>query len=346
MNESSTLYEWNSRAGLIKADTYLELQIKTALEFVTKSFAVYLPLGILGNVVSFLVTTTKENRRISTCVYMSALAAMDSMVLLALASYMFLWTFGLGFSLDESTIAKVHLFIWYSANTFGMSSGIFLALMSIDRAIVVQFPLKARTICTPSSAKKALSFFFVPALININFFFTFKVHKDKLTGAITEILYHPDPPWVETVVGLYILIVGTAIPFIIIISCNILIIINVQGANRRRNKMAAESKMAAPRGDGGSHLTRILIVVSLAYLILSVPLRVSDLVFKLPIVQDDYDMDVDYWNLRYNLIRNCLFIPWTMNYAANFYLYLLCGGKNFRNDTLNVLFCCFRKKTK
>jgi hypothetical protein len=42
-------------------------------------------MGIPGNILSIFVTLQRQNRRISTCVYMTALASADTMVLIEAA---------------------------------------------------------------------------------------------------------------------------------------------------------------------------------------------------------------------------------------------------------------------
>ena len=56
------------------------------LELALLALTKYVPfftcaVGIPGNFISFLVTMKKDNRRISTCIYMAAIAVMDTMVL-------------------------------------------------------------------------------------------------------------------------------------------------------------------------------------------------------------------------------------------------------------------------
>ena len=53
-------------------------------------------LGMFGNVVTLCVTAKKENRRLTTCIYMSALAVMDNVFLIAWASYSLAVYHGLG----------------------------------------------------------------------------------------------------------------------------------------------------------------------------------------------------------------------------------------------------------
>jgi hypothetical protein len=80
-----------------------------SMEFATEFLSKWLPLffitiGILGNTMSLLVTTKKDNRRISTCVYMAALASVDTVVLLNEIMHTLLVIHGLGKSLETSLI--------------------------------------------------------------------------------------------------------------------------------------------------------------------------------------------------------------------------------------------------
>jgi hypothetical protein len=75
----------------------------------------------------------------------------------------------------------------YMVSISGMSSGLFLAAMSIDRLIAVRFPLAAARLCTAKRAK--LTVILIPIFImifNINIFFVFDYFEDKKTGIIEE----------------------------------------------------------------------------------------------------------------------------------------------------------------
>jgi hypothetical protein len=60
--------------------------------------------GIFGNILSLLVTTKKDNSRISTCVYMAGLACVDTCVLIAVALYKLMISHRLGEGMDESLL--------------------------------------------------------------------------------------------------------------------------------------------------------------------------------------------------------------------------------------------------
>jgi hypothetical protein len=58
------------------------------VDFLLKWWAIVPVLfGVFGNIMSLCVTSMKDNRRISTCVYMSGLAVVDTCVLIATEVY-------------------------------------------------------------------------------------------------------------------------------------------------------------------------------------------------------------------------------------------------------------------
>ena len=64
-------------------------------------------LGIFGNVVTLCVTTKKENRRLTTCIYMSALAVIDNAFLVAWVTYSLMVYHGLGDGIEDRQTLNV-----------------------------------------------------------------------------------------------------------------------------------------------------------------------------------------------------------------------------------------------
>jgi hypothetical protein len=94
--------EYNSTettGSSLGSDVYLLQMILVGL--MNWPAAVYVPLGVIGNMTSFLITTKKSNRNISTCVYMSALSVVDTMVLFSILCYRTLFVHGLGDAIQD-----------------------------------------------------------------------------------------------------------------------------------------------------------------------------------------------------------------------------------------------------
>ena len=77
----------NSTPEIDTLDTFLQeartyLTYKIVIFTDRYWFPVLMPLGLLGNTLSFLVMIKKSNRKISTCIYMAAISINDNLMLL------------------------------------------------------------------------------------------------------------------------------------------------------------------------------------------------------------------------------------------------------------------------
>jgi hypothetical protein len=138
------------------------------------------------------------------------------------------------------------------------------------------------------------------------------------------------------------MIVGTILPFGTIFSSNVLIIITVQHAAENRRKL--ESRNVNQKQKETAYLTRMLMFVSFAYVIITLPYRLFHVCMKIPVIAEIYDMTDPYWREKYALGAWILHIVWCLNNSLNFYLYCMGGGRRYREDALNVMraLCCYR----
>jgi hypothetical protein len=222
----------------------------------------------------------------------------------------------------------------------GTSSRLALAAMTVDRAFAVLYPLKAKTICTVFRARKTVVILtIIPVVLDLNIFFGFKIRflGSEFAAIVTEF---EDHPWLNMVVTVYHLTVNGVLPFSVILICNVLILISVKRAASDRRKMAKDENES-----GNTHITRMLVLVSIAFVILCSPYLIFEVLVTIPDVTSEYNFANIYWLLRFNVIF------WTMgafaesNHAINFYLYVL-GGKKFRNDARKVLTSCFTRRKR
>jgi hypothetical protein len=91
----------------------------------------------------------------------------------------------------------------------------------------------------------------------------------------------------------------------------------------------------------------MLIFVSMAYVMTSIPYRLVSLVLLVPQVANTFDLDNTCDFIIYNLIVISFHGLWAWNYAINFYMYCAGGGKRYRSDIKEVLsswlHCCEQK---
>jgi hypothetical protein len=73
--------------------------------------------------------------------------------------------------------------MWYLAYVFAIASGFFLAEMTVDRLVVVRFPMAAHRLCTTRRAFVTIVVTFVLISgLNLYIMFTYKYVQDKDTG--------------------------------------------------------------------------------------------------------------------------------------------------------------------
>ena len=215
------------------------------------------------------------------------------------------------------TDCKLPYFCWYFFNQY---SSILLVMMSVEKCIVVYFPLKVRNICTVKTAKWAcLVAALIIAAFNSQWFFIIEA------GSASYCTY-------TKVSASYILIynrIDSIIysfgPFAIMGLTNIAIIYKfikakmaVKCGTESTNQALSKSAM---RG------TAILITVSLTFIILTGP---ASIYFS--VVKDNTDL----------IVHALLHIAKTLNHAINSVMYCIVGSK-FRRELVDLI-CCGRKK--
>jgi hypothetical protein len=146
-----------------------------------------------------------------------------------------------------------------------------------------------------------------------------------------------DAPELETLGNAAQLAIGTILPFIIIVFCNLWIFKVIHKASKDRDKMGVSKEGQKARQKETTYLTRMLLLVSLAYVMTSIPYRIYNVIIEIPAVLDAYDMKDEYWVMRYYCQFFIIEDLWEMNFGINFYLYCIGGGKKYRNDVKDRL---------
>jgi hypothetical protein len=160
-----------------------------------------------------------------------------------------------------------------------------------------------------------------------------------ILSGLENLIFHVenDPLGAPLATGFQLLF-GTILPFFIIITSNLIIIITVRDASKKRTIMQKSTKSDAERERSQTqYLTRMLILVSLAYVVTSIPYRLYVVILLIPQIAQMFDLN-DVCNfVLYNLIVVCFYGIWIWNYAVNFYMYCAGGGQRYRNDIKEVL---------
>jgi predicted ferric reductase len=145
------------------------------------------------------------------------------------------------------------------------------------------------------------------------------------------------PAWAENASSLFNIIMGAVCPFVIIFASNLMIIFTLKRASSERVKLDANESRNLRQQKDTQHLTVMLILVSVAYIVTNLPYRMFDPIIEIKEIAAIYDMSKLYWKLRYSILAFSMGNLWVCNYAVNFYLYCIGGGSRYRNDTKDVI---------
>ncbi|XP_064627969.1 growth hormone secretagogue receptor type 1-like [Lineus longissimus] len=294
--------------------------------------------GIPGNVLTIFVANRKHNKSLSPCIYMTALAVSDTIYLIGLVLFlpvMHSSRLGDGVPHFREYLFKFHWFICYVG---AMLSCLYLAEMSIDRVLAIRFPMVAMRLCSANRTRKVVAVTAVVfSLLNLNTFFTHQYVRDQEKGYENIYIIFEDNPIVEVLTSGFQLIFGAFLPFVIILCCNVIIIITVKLASKKRLKMDSVQGQGVDQRNRKQteHLTRIGVFVSAAYVLTTMPFRLYNVIVTIPAV--GYDLSDDYWFFRFGAENEFLFVIYSCNHACNFYLYCVAGGRRYRTDTVKIL---------
>ena len=316
---------------MAEVETYITFEIATTLSVYW--FPILVPIGLVGNNLSFLVMIKPSNRKMSTCIYMAVLSVNDNLMM-CLALYDWL-----------ITVVNIHQ--WYLLECKVFAFLVFLALlnstfqvvfMTIDKYVAIKWPHRAAAYSTPQKTKLLIVGVFLSVTVfNIPHLFISKVVGGECVGYVIGGEITKVYSWLSFVVN-------AIIPFTMLIYMNCVIVKTVRKSremfriaenvsshyNQSINKSVQnrQQKMTSVR----NQLTIMLLLVTTLFLILLIPTYVRFIYWNL--VKRDtpskYASSMLFFQITYKL--------YVTNSGINFFLYCISGQK-FRKD-LKEIICC------
>ena len=308
-------------------------------------------VGIIGNLLSIMVVSRKQNRMLSCSIYMGGLAIADTVVLIAHCVLMFTSTVNrLTSALDAHQLDILCKVFTYLIFTAGNCSTMIILILLTERTIAVTFPLKVAVFLSP---KRAL----ITTIVLVIIAMVYNIPVGITTGVVSEIR-----PQCSTALNLNhamfiyqitkVIFFGL-VPFAMILTLNLVILCAVKLQMKKSRAMRNEAMSTVSyRVDNtnipdeqstqiGStsdtlneqdnnierQLTIMTVVTTIACLLLTLPKYAHQVVF----------MNID-WTIsghRSALITHALYI---LNSGINCFLYFMTGSK-FRSDLRALLRC-------
>ena len=342
--ESTTFSTAKTADGNISGPTVENLQVTTIDTFMEQVefymafkianfinvywFPVLIPIGLVGNILSFIVMIKPNNRKMSTCIYMVAISINDNIMI------------GTCFHTFLVIVLKVHGWHMWECKIaafwalFALQNSTFQVLpMRVDKYIAIKWPHKAATYSAPRRARMIAVSLSVCALVynSPHLYLTHVVHGQCLaygTGGVLSKIYS----WCSFVLN-------AIIPFTSLIYMNFVI---VKAVRNSRKMFGVKTSEGTGQGlktrqksmkSAENQLTIMLLSVTMLFLVLLCPtyIRFIYLVFA------NRDTPSQYANSM--LIYQISFKLYATNSGINFFLYCI-SGRKFRKDLKEILFCC------
>ncbi|ELU16408.1 hypothetical protein CAPTEDRAFT_213628 [Capitella teleta] len=314
--------------------------------------------GTIGNFLVIAVSRTPHFKRSPATILMLLLACSDLFILHTQLTRFWLKSL-VSINLDPKTDIGCQFLSFASYVGFDTSS-MTVVMISIERAVTVTQPLKAKSWLTRKRISRVwISLVTAFLLINAHFFWTMQynpyasqrsagetytvspechLRKDtELMRTISDIWYYVD----------FCLFAGVPIP--LVVGANIIIVLSLKTSHNRRQKMqASQHEMQLPEQNvdikkkpGTSQLTVMLLLMSSGFCLCTFPVIVYP--FIVNALFPNVHIDLESFGLAY-LVNAFLGMLLFLNYAINFMLYCL-GGTKFRLALKEMLCCCKEKKT-
>lgn len=296
----------------------------------------YLPVcvffGLIGNTMSFVVMIQPHNRRISCCLYLAVLAVCDNSALLIFGYYWTKATFQIE-SENQQLQCSVLAWLNYAVTQYGI---LLIVAMTVDRLVIVKYPLKAPQLCSHFRTKLIIIVLLVVCLV-----FTLPhLFITTVSGKYLCFSFQGSGVWIK-VYAFVVIIFNAFVVFIALLTMNILIIKTLRNNlfrdSKKINRRLEQSKEGRDRL-AQTQLTIMLLLVSFAFLVLTTPNYIRHITYT----YKDYKSDPDTYAV-YVLIYHISSKLYVTNSAVNIILYCI-GGAKFRKD-FKYFFCCQKRPT-
>ncbi|KAL8596485.1 hypothetical protein ACOMHN_044023 [Nucella lapillus] len=339
-------------------EDFTEVKIATLIDRIYVPFLV--SVGFVFNFLCFVTFVFTSLRTTSTCVYMAAIAVLDSVVLVqALCVLIRRYIGQTVFFMGNRWACGFQFFLFYF--TIHLDVLVLLA-MTVDRFIVVKFPLKAQGWCTPKSAIKVITGLGIFSFaLNFQIFFNRRLIP---SGNADDPLmcWYPAGDIRNFVEKIYTIIDATIysfIPFLSLLTLNLLIIRQLRHANKfskqftenRDTKKLSKANSAELKTEGVSssaygkmdsnkdggigtvrksmtsaNINVMFLLVTFTFLLLTSPIVIV-LMYGRHSWQPKTNVERAKFRLTMAFVDNMMF----SNHAINFLLYCI-SGRRFRQE--------------
>ena len=314
---------------IILQETQIYMTFKVATYIAYYWFPVLIPLGLIGNTLSFLVMVKKNNRKISTCIYIAAISINDSLLLC--------------FGLHDWLVGALKVSQWcewecriaaYLDNLTLQCATYQVLAMTFDKYVAIKWPHRSAIYSTPRRTKVIILTVILSVVIyNLSHLYTTAVVAGACYGYSVKSILTKVFSW-------FTIVINAVIPFTLLIHMNYVIVKTVKNSRKIfRNSVGSAKQEIREKTmkTAENQLTTMLLLVTTLFLILLLPtyIRFIYVAFVSPDTPSKFATSMLLSEISYKL--------YVTNSGINFFLYCVSGQK-FRND-LKEIVCCIRRSS-
>ena len=295
-------------------------------------------LGFIGNILSLLVWVKIRRCRTSTACFLACLAIADLVALITGINLWMAYVVNTDLRFTSRFSCKFLVYLDFASQ---FASAWIVVLVTVERAIAACLPFKYKIIRRP---EVALGVTFVTVVVMLFFCLVFLVSADIVsvptTGNSTMdvCLFTDDSSLVKAEVAWFYAELAThfAIPFVIIVICNVCILVKTVMLAFTRFKYLAGKQKGTTKDSGVlKSIPFRAVLLSIAFCIGVGPIHIygykETLQFKLPIEAEVDGRRIDGVDSVYMTFVILLYL----NNAINFLLYCAIGS-GFRKDIVKI----------
>jgi neuropeptide Y receptor type 1 len=294
--------------------------------------------GIVGNIITILVLTSSSMRTTSTNIYLTALSCSNIFFLLIfIPSYSIRYLLGYKVYMSNQPPFAFEILLQRLPttpiyNTILLSIIYLTIAVSMDRLILIKFPLRAKDILTKRATLITISLIYIFSIVYcipywLEQRYIPELKQCRLTKIGTKIHKY-------TRIYIYIPVVYV-IPFVTLTFINIKIIQYLIEKNRQRQNIFGKTKR---RKSADYHITLMLVTVIIVFVLSQLPLLVLNAWYAI-------DPHGSYESLKFHTLNSIGVLLIVLNTSTNFLLYCFFGQK-FRQTLIKFIINHFPKRSK
>lgn len=307
-----------------------EILLRTTLKYIRMCFLPIVLAGTVTNVLNFVVLSNKQMQRLSTSVYLLALAIADVGVMyFELFRVWFEW---MDIAKPEDYFTKPYCkFANFTNGFFRDYSNWLIACLAVERLIMVANPYRARVWCTIRNARWTCFVLAICICLGHLHCLVLSVPIKKVRWVCWE---DTNIPNAANITAIFEFMFGYTV-VIVVFLLNIILVMMLYRTQFSCLPGACRPQDGRLMRHHGRRLTRTLLLIAFVFLVCETPRVIVSVISK---AQRTFTIRVTL---------NISFVISGINHACNFFIYIL-SSPRFRTvffDTVPWCYCCLPKST-